>query len=247
MVYVPAGEFLMGTNETDSEELALEHGLPRPYYEDEQPLHRVNLPAFLIDLYEVSNKQYKEFIETNDRRDPDDWKSGNYPESKAMFPVVYVNWFDADAYCRWKGKRLPTEAEWEKAARGDEEWLYPWGNQFEPAPAHIARASVMIASATDVGKYPSGKSPYGAYDMIGNVWEWTDSWYRAYHGNPSRNENFGQIHRVTRGLSFMSVGHYPKEDYQEAVSIIARTSFRSYDYPTSRLADLGFRCARTAR
>ena len=236
----------MGTDKVDSEELALEHGLPRPYYEDEQPLHHVNLPAFYIDIYEVTNENYRKFLLEEERRHPDHWKGGNVPENQADFPVTHVNWFDADAYCRWKGRRLPSEPEWEKTARGPEGWIYPWGNNFEPASAHIARASVMIAAASEVGKFPEGKSPYGAYDMIGNVWEWTDSWYRAYPGNKLRNENLGQIHRVTRGLSFMSIGHYPKEEYQAAVSIIARASFRSYDEPTSRLADLGFRCARSA-
>jgi formylglycine-generating enzyme required for sulfatase activity len=247
MVRVPAGEFLMGTDDVDAENEALDFGLPHPWYEDEHPLHRVNLPSFFIDATEVTNDLYKKFVEATRHPLPDDWANGTYPGGKAKFPVAYVNWFDADAYCRWAGKRLPTEEEWEKAARGPDSLKYPWGNLFGSAPANIAKGPVMVASAVAVGQYEGGKSPYGAYDMIGNVWEWTDSWYRPYPGNDSRNENFGRVFRSTRGLSFMGVGHYPGETYTKVASIIARASFRSYDYPNSRLTDLGFRCARSVR
>lgn len=247
MVRVPAGEFLMGTDDVDADNKALDHGLPHPWYEDEHPLHRVNLPSFFMDVTEVTYEQYKKFADATRHPLPEDWTSGTYPAGRARFPVAYVNWFDAEAYCRWAGKRLPTEEEWEKAARGPDSLKYPWGNFFAPAPANVAKGAVMIASSVAVGQYKDGKSPYGAYDMIGNVWEWTDSWYRAYPGNNARNENFGQVFRVTRGLSFMGVGHYSGEAYTEVASIIARASFRSYDFPTSRLTDLGFRCARSVR
>ena len=247
MVRVPGGEFLMGTDNVDAENEALEYGLPHPWYEDEHPLHRVNLPSFFIDAHEVTNAQYKKFMEAARRPLPDDWVNGTYPEGQANFPVAYVTWFDADAYCRRAGKRLPTEEEWEKAARGPDSLTYPWGNIFGAAPANIAKGPVMIASAVAVGQYEDGRSPYGAYDMIGNVWEWTDSWYMPYPGTDARNENFGQVFRATRGLSFMGVGHYSGEAYTKVASIIARASFRSYDFPNSRLTDLGFRCARSTR
>jgi formylglycine-generating enzyme required for sulfatase activity len=247
MVRVPAGEFLMGTDDVDAENEALDFGLPHPWYEDEHPLHRVNLPSFFIDTHEVTNDRYKKFVEATRHPLPDAWANGTYPGGEAKFPVAYVNWFDADAYCRWAGKRLPTEEEWEKAARGPDSLKYPWGNLFGSAPANIAKGPVMVASAVAVGQYEGGKSPYGAYDMIGNVWEWTDSWYLPYPGNDTRNENFGRVFRSTRGLSFMGVGHYPGEAYTKVASIIARASFRSYDYPNSRLTDLGFRCARSVR
>ena len=246
MVFVPAGEFLMGTDEADRDNEALEYGLPHPFYEDEHPLRRVNLPAFYIDAHEVTNEPYQRFLQTTSRPLPDDWTGGRYPEGQAKFPVAYVNWFDADEYCRSLGKRLPTEEEWEKTARGPEGLKYPWGNLFDPARANIAKGPVMIASAVAVGQYEQGKSPYGAYDMIGNVWEWTGSWYRPYPGNPAANEAYGQVFRVSRGLSFMGVGHYPGDAYLRVASVIARASFRSYDFPTSRLTDLGFRCAKSA-
>jgi formylglycine-generating enzyme required for sulfatase activity len=247
MVRVPAGEFLMGTDDQDTENEALEFGLPHPWYEDEHPLHRVNLPTYFIDRREVTNRLYKKFVDATRRSPPDDWTQGSYAPDQADFPVANVDWFNADAYCRWAGKRLPTEEEWEKAARGPDSLKYPWGNLFGAAPANIARGPVMTASSVPVGRYESGKSPYGVYDMIGNVWEWTDSWYLPYPGNESRNENFGRVFRSTRGLSFMGVGHYPGETYTKVASIIARASFRSFDYPNSRLTDLGFRCARSAR
>lgn len=247
MVRVPAGEFLMGTDDVDSDGEALEYGLPHPWYEDEHPLHRVTLPAYFIDTYEVTYQQYKKFLQAVRHPFPDDWAQGNFPAGKTRFPVAYVSWFDADSYCRWAGNRLPTEPEWEKAARGSESLKYPWGNFFNPALANIAKGPVMVASAVAVGQYEGGKSPYGAQDMIGNVWEWTSDWYLPYTGNDARNENFGQVFRVTRGLSFMGIGHYPPETYTKVASIVARASFRSYDYPNSRLTDLGFRCARSIK
>jgi formylglycine-generating enzyme required for sulfatase activity len=245
MVRVPAGEFLMGTDDVDAANEALESGLPHPWYEDEHPQHRVNLPTYFIDAFEVTNDQYKKFVQAVRRSLPDDWVQGTYPAGKGNFPVAYVSWFDAEAYCRWAGKRLPSEQEWEKAARGAAGLKYPWGNAFNPALANIAKGPVMFASAVPVGQHKDGRSPYGAYDMIGNVWEWTSDWYLPYRGNDARNENFGQIFRATRGLSFMGIGHYPPETYTKVASIIARASFRSYDYPQSRLTDLGFRCARS--
>ena len=244
MVYVPAGPFLMGTDDTDADNLALEQGFPTPWYVDEHPLHRVKLPAFYIDKFEVTNERYLEFVKAANRAAPDHWVQGRVPDGKARLPVVYVNWYDAEAYCKWAGKRLPTEAEWEKAARGSEGLNYPWGTTFDPSRASIAGAAVMLTGPVEVGRYETGKSPYGAYDMIGNVWEWTDSWYMPYPGNGYKSEYFGQNLKVNRGVSFMSVGHFGGEDYQKVSSIVARAAFRSYDLPLSRMADIGFRCAK---
>jgi formylglycine-generating enzyme required for sulfatase activity len=245
MVLVPAGTFKMGTDQEDTDQKAMAAGFPRPWYEDEHPLQELWLPAFYIDRYELTNEKYSRFVHAVSHHPPEDWVNGTFPVEKGRFPVVLVNWYDANDYCKWAGKRLPTEAEWEKAARGPDGLLYPWGNTFDPKRAHIATESVMLDLPVPVGSYENGKSPYGAYDMIGNVWEWTDSWYQPYRGNTADNPQFGQKLRVTRGLSFMSVGHFESGDYQDVSSIVARASFRSFDYPSSRLSDVGFRCAKT--
>jgi len=247
MTLIPSGDFLMGTDEVDTDEEALEFGLPHPWYEDEHPLHKVYLPAFYIDQYEVTYSQYQKFLQATGHPAPEDWVNRAYAPERANFPMVFVNWYEVNDYCQWMGKRLPTEPEWEKAARGPHGQKYPWGNVFNPDFANLSKGAVMFALSVAVGKHEAGKSPYGVYDMIGNVWEWTDSWYEPYPGNTTRNENFGKNLRVTRGVSFMSVGHYPKDTYMRVLSIIARASFRSYDFPTSRLADLGFRCAMSAK
>ena len=247
MVLIPVGDFIMGTDQVDEDQEALAVGFPHPWYEDEHPQHKVYLHAYYIDRSEVTNVQYQKFITATGYHPPQNWPNATYPKGNDELPVVYVNWYDADAYCRWLGKRLPLEAEWEKAARGSDGRKYPWGNTFNPLFANIAREAVMFAQPTPVRQFESGKSPYGVYDMIGNVWEWTDSWYEPYSGNKAQNENFGQKLKVTRGLSFMSVGHFSSEDYSKVSSIVARTSFRSYDFLTSRLADVGFRCVKSLK
>ena len=244
MVRVSSGYFMMGTDEVDVDELAIEVGFPHPWYEDEHPGRKVNLPTFTIDRFEVTNRQFAEFVSATNRHPPEDWPNGHSTPEKADYPVVFVSWHDADSYCRWAGKRLPIEAEWEKAARGTDGRKYPWGDTFDPKRAKIATGSVMFSTPGAVGHYEDGKSPYGAYDMIGNVWEWTDSWYQPYPGNTATNERYRQQLRVTRGLSFMSVGHFGGDEYTGVASIVARASFRSFDFPTSRLADVGFRCAK---
>jgi formylglycine-generating enzyme required for sulfatase activity len=246
MVLVPAGPFLMGTDEVDANQAALTVGFPHPWYEDEHPLRTIELPAFYIGQYEVTNADYQQFV-TAGYPPPPDWVNGAFPSGRAALPVVYVSWYEAMDYCHWRRMRLPTEAEWEKAARGPKGLKYPWGDAFDPARANISTGPSIAGSTRAVGQFESGKSPYGVYDMIGNVWEWTDSWYQPYSGNRAVNENFGTTYRVNRGLSFMSIGHIAPDQYSQVVSIIARAAFRSYDYPTSRVADVGFRCAKSLK
>jgi formylglycine-generating enzyme required for sulfatase activity len=246
MVLIPAGPFLMGTDDVDTDQEALSVGFPHPWYEDEHPLRTIDLPAFYIGQYEVTNDDYQEFV-TAGYRAPPDWVKGAFPQGRAAFPVVYVSWYEAMDYCHWRQMRLPTEAEWEKAARGPKGLKYPWGETFDPARANIATGPSLAGSTRAVGQYDAGKSPYGVYDMIGNVWEWTDSWYQPYSGNRAVNENFGTTYRVNRGLSFMSIGHIPADQALQVESIIARASFRSYDYPSSHVADVGFRCAKSLK
>ncbi|MBU0494065.1 MAG: SUMF1/EgtB/PvdO family nonheme iron enzyme [Chloroflexi bacterium] len=149
MVEVPAGEFLMG---------------------DEK--RKVHVDAFRIDKYPVANLQYKRFVDTTGRQPPRHWRDGAYPADQALHPVVYVTWHDAVAYAQWAGKRLPTEEEWERAARGADGRVYPWGDEFDKTRCNTSESS--IRGTTSVGQYsPAGDSPYGCADMAGNVWEWT--------------------------------------------------------------------------
>jgi formylglycine-generating enzyme required for sulfatase activity len=154
MLLIPAGDFLVGANQ--------------------QTAH---LPAFLIDRYPVTNAEYKVFVEATRHDFPSHWRKGEPPAGKENHPVVQVNWFDAEAYARWAGKRLPTAAEWEKAARGTDGRAYPWGQTFQSTYLNCGVGGPF--TTTPVGQYsPQGDSPYGLVDMAGNVYEWTND------GNP---------------------------------------------------------------
>jgi formylglycine-generating enzyme required for sulfatase activity len=186
MVLVPAREFRMGSNEGDA---------------DEKPVHQVYLDAFYIDKYEVTNALYEKFMQATGRQAPVYWNDKDYNTPNQ--PVVGVSWHDAEAYCQWAGKRLPTEAEWEKAARGTDGRIYPWGNQWEERKANSSGTADGYQYTAPVGSFETGKSPYGAYDMAGNVWEWVADWYaeKYYQGSPARNPTgpeSGQS-RVLRG------------------------------------------------
>ncbi len=219
MVLIPAGEFIFGINEKES---------------SAYPQQTIYLPAFWIDKYEVTNSQFldfciKEGYTGEGAAQGQDWRMFFTPD-KAMCPVVYITWADADAYCKSLGKRLPTEEEWEKAARGTDGRRYPWGNEFQSRLTNTyetgPRKLVAIGQYEDI-------SPYGVHDMLGNVQEWTASWYRTYKGNPQKIENSGESFRVVRGLSYSiygSKGH-----------IALRSNFAP-----SALFDIGCRCARDA-
>jgi formylglycine-generating enzyme required for sulfatase activity len=175
MVYVPAGEFIMGSTDEDVDAVMGEcPGCMQASFTDESPQHSVYLDAFWIDQTEVTNAQYEKCLEAGSCKEPQCWdeKDYNSPEQ----PVVCVTWDDAQAYAIWAGGRLPTEAEWEKAARGTDGRLYPWGNHFDCAMANLAGCPGPFA-AEPVGSYPAGASPYGALDMAGNVSEWVADWY----------------------------------------------------------------------
>ncbi|TPW18659.1 MAG: serine/threonine protein kinase, partial [Halothiobacillaceae bacterium] len=190
MVLIPAGEFIRGTNVR----------LP-----DEGPQHVINLPAFYIDKYEVTNLQYKKYIDEVGRRAPDHFVEGSYPPGKVDHPVTYVSWSDAKRYCEWAGKRLPSDVEWEKAARGTDGRTFPWGNEFimEGGNTPVRWETLQLeGDTTPVGAFEKGVSPYGLYDVSGNVWEWTDSWYMAYPGNQRITENYGQKYRTLKGGSW---------------------------------------------
>ncbi len=245
MAWVPPGVFMMGTDLIDSEKQGLKLGFPQPWYEDEQPKHEVKLQGFFIDRQEVTQGDYLIFIRTTGHRPPAHWRNGEYKVGTKELPVTFVDWHDANDYCRWRGKKLPSEAQWEKAARGTDERLYPWGNRFDIKNAHLSPVSDVVLKLAPVGAYPLGDSPYGLSDMVGNVWEWTDSWYLAYPGSSLRKTEFGMKHRVVRGLSFHTLGHYANGAYPQVLEVYARAGTRSYDPPSERLGDLGFRCAKS--
>jgi formylglycine-generating enzyme required for sulfatase activity len=182
MALIPAGWFLMGSDKK-TDKLA---------YLPELPQRKIYLDAYEIDKFEVTTVQFLKFVLATNRPPLIDWRydGGNFQETMANHPVMHVSWFDADEYCRWAGKRLPTEAEWEKAAKGTEDRRFPWGN-VEPTAKHLNFNQQWIGEKTlmPVGSYELGKSPYGAYDMAGNVWEWVADWYddRYYEKSPAKN------------------------------------------------------------
>ena len=244
MVVVPSGAFLMGTNEKDSERKAEEFGLMKPWYEDEQPAHQVSLPTYFIDAYTVTKAEYVKFAKETGYRPPSDGMNGRYAEAKARHPVTHVNWYDANAYCLWAGKRLPTEQEWEKAARGPKALQYPWGNNFDQTRANINN---QIGNTVAVGSYELGKSPYGAYDMTGNVWEWTADWYAPYPGSQYQSDQHGEKVKVLRGNSWAGLGHFPPEIHSEIKAHYSRASYRLFMTPKGIVNDVGFRCVKSAK
>lgn len=225
MVLVPAGEFLMGSNQQDKE--GADHTIRE--YSDAYPEHKVNVPAFYMDKTEVTNAQYKKYCDATGYPPPPHWKNGTYAAGADQIPVYNVNWWEAAAYARWAGKRLPSEAEWEKAARGTDGRRYPWGNEWEPARAVWGEKGPL-----SVGSRPTGASPYGVLDMAGNVMEWVQDWYEAYPGAKEHFLDYGTTYKVVRGGGYMGF------------EFIAMTYYRCVARPQSRSEWIGFRCAKSA-
>lgn len=224
MTSVPAGEFVMGSEEGGF---------------DEKPPRRVYVDAFEINRYEVTQFEYAEFVRATGHRSP----LSRYLKNIESFndqnqPVVYVTWEDADAYCRWRGGRLPTEAEWEKAAKGSGVGAWPWGGESKPIFANFLGADDQIHYTAVVGSFEQDKSSYQIYDMAGNVREWVQDWYdeHYYRHAPNRNPKGpeqGDM-KTLRGGSWND----------SAVS--GRTSARMKMFPDYRDTTVGFRCARSA-
>lgn len=235
MVLIPAGEFTMGSDKSDP---APPKGfvMLKPRYLDERPAHKVNVPTFWIDAYEVTNAQYLEFVQQTKRASPAFWKKGSYPFGTGEHPVTQVTWADARDYCQWKGKRLPTEAEWEKAARGPDGREFPWGNEFDAKKANTGLSTQQ--GLTPVGSFAAGKSPYGVYDMVGNVWEWVEDWYQPYPGSAYTSDYFGERMKVIRGGGWEGTHHDSPHQY--------RAAYRFFAPPNLPLGDGGFRCAKDA-
>lgn len=228
MVLIPAGPFTMGSNTR----------MP-----DEGPQHTVKLKTFWIDKYEVTNLQYQQFIEATGRHSPQHFVNRTFPKGKMDHPVTYVSWHDAKAYCEWAGKRLPSDAEWEKAARGTDGRTFPWGEEFEVDNANTPvrwQSLNMDGDTTPVGAFPSGASPYGVHDMAGNVWEWTESWYRQYPGNKHPSENYGELYKTLKGGSWWDCSFYQ-------CGISAPVFNRSFFDPQTKNSSFGFRCAKSEK
>ncbi len=222
MVLVPAGEFTMGSVGGDP---------------DEQPVRKVYVGAFFMDKHQVAVSQYARFLEATHQDSPPEWTLMNKQTNQSR-PVVNVDWGEADAYCKWAGKRLPTEAEWEKAARGTDGRTYPWGNE-PPTKLYATSGKDIWSSHTatsPVGTLEAGKSPYGIYDMAGNVWEWVGDWYDQdyYKSGPLQNPpgpRKGDF-KVVRGGSWGS----GTDDLRAANREVHVPSFRGFG--------TGFRCAK---
>ncbi len=230
MVLIPAGEFTMGDNTYYNWTFLLSFNI----YDG--PEHVVYLDAYYIDKYEVTNEQYKKFIEATGYRIPRCWNDARFNQPDQ--PVVGVTWEDAAAYAEWAGKRLPTEAEWEKAARGTDKRLWPWGNTFDKAKCNVWESGTTgLRSTMAVGSYEGGKSPYECYDMAGNVWEWCADLYdqKYYYASPKINPTGPETgqQRVIRGGGFLYFAHYAR----------CAARYRVPWYTES--PQIGFRCAKS--
>ncbi len=226
MVFIPEGPFIMGTDDEDA-------------FPNTKPAHEVNLKGFWIDRYEVSNGQYAQCVEDKFCTLPKDLSSASRKDyytnpDYADYPVIHVDHYQAEAYCKWAGKRLPTEAEWEKAARGEDSYRYPWGDELpDQIPAQINLFE--SGDTAPVDSFPEGASPYGVYNMEGNVWEWTADQYDEFWYSTSPVDDpkasFGINEYVIRGYSWA----YPFSHYD--------ITTRSAVYSLNHTYDLGFRCA----
>jgi len=215
MVYIAGGEFMMGRNDGGG---------------SEGPAHPMTVKPFYLDKTEVTNEQYEEFVRVTGHPVPRDWVNGTFPAGQANFPVVNVTWNDAAAYARWRNKRLPTEAEWEFAARGRDNLLYPYGNKWD---ANLSSAKEDGSTQPRaVGSYPAGASPFQALDMAGNVAEWADSDFQPYPGSAQR---FAEGFKVVRGGAYNA-------------SAAQQTTTSRYGYrPTDATDFIGFRCAQDVK
>ena len=216
MMRVPAGYLLKGFQDSDR---------------DQRPLHKVYLDAYWIDQKEATNAQYQLCVMEGicgNSHETEYFKDTTYNNH----PVIYVSWVEAQIFCEWVGKRLPTESEWEKAARGNDGQRYPWGDR-KPNP-NLLNFNDTKNGTTEVGRYPQGVSLYGALDMAGNVWEWTSDWYDPiyYKNSPTRNPQgpLNGTRRVLRGGSWFSL-----------TELIVRSSFRKASLPDTRNYSTGFR------
>lgn len=261
MHLLPGGEVVMGSAESEIDEQFRRQGYQKDwkkYALDEIPRHRQPVKSFFIYKYEVSNAQYQKFVAATEHAAPPYWKGKSHPPGKGQHPVVEVSWEDAQAYCRWAGTRLPTEAEWEYAARGPAPAgdkagpIFPWGNDWDRSLANSASyhagkdivndqlyrtwsqkndpASLPLTTA--VGSFPKGASPFGVHDLAGNAWEWCADRYAPYKGNTASDPGADKKAHVVRGGSWANVPFH------------LRCADRNAFAPGARNLYIGFRCAK---
>ena len=236
MALIPESSFHMGVPQA-----ARDGGV------DERPNHKVFVDSFYMDIYEVTNGRYLQFVTDTGHRVPQHptdptralWEGNMMPESVTDLPVINVDWFDSVAYCEWAGKRLPTEAEWEKAAKGDNDWRFAWGDM-EPTTEHANFNQLAWrgeSTLVQVGMYEKGKSPYGIYDVAGNVWEWVSDWYQVdyYSHSPTHNPQGPETGKEKTLRSSGWQGETPQ----------MRVFTRIKSVATDRNDSTGFRCAQT--
>src|SRR5262245_61803051 len=232
MVFIPAGPYLRGRS----------HSLPDDHLKwfptllkDDQPARQVFVSAFYLDENEVTNGQYLAFVKATGHKAPYNWPKGELPTGKEKFPVVDVSWDEANAYCRWAGKRLPTEAEWERAARGlTEGRRYPWGD--DPP----SKSNSRFDSVDGPGEVKQFQPNYfGLYDVAGNVWEWCGDWYaKDYYASAPERDPPGPasgLYRTLRGGSWADEAKF------------LTCAHRSWARPAERSPNIGFRCAQSVR
>jgi formylglycine-generating enzyme required for sulfatase activity len=221
MALIPGGEFTMGAEDLEP---------------DTRPVHRVTVSAFWLDRYQVTNGQYRQCVESGGCLPPKDHKAFDDPE-RARHPVVNITWTQARTFCHWKGKRLPTEAEWEKAARGIDARRYPWGNAGAPITRRVRSGETRVANngTEPVGSQPGNGSPYDVFDMVGSVSEWVKDWYSEdfYQVSPAQDPQ-GPVRGAFRVLRGGELSERPLEHH---------VSNRSWDEMTYWGPTLGFRCA----
>ena len=283
MIFVHEGPFLMGSTRKDIEKLLdLDQNVETNRFDNEIPQREVYLSAYLIDKCLVTNGEYRKFIESDGYSNKEYWSEIGWNfvaqsnplksevEERIMLaepdcPVANVTWYEAEAFAKWAGKRLPTEAEWEKAARGCDGRVYPWGNEFDKARLNCAEA--RIEKPTPVTRYPNGMSVYGCFDMAGNVWEWTADWYDSeyYSSAPDRDPKgpaeaekspyFGEPENVgvsiyelksSEGAKMLSGCKVLRGGSWNGSGVIhIRCANRDYDEPAYKNDTIGFRCAMT--
>ena len=239
MISIPAGEFIMGTDHLKTDE-------------QNRPQHTRYLANYRIDKYPITNAQYALFVAETDRRPPGNWSAGKFESSKLTHPVTMVTWFDARDYCAFLGKRIPTEAEWEKAARGIDGRRWPWGNRMDTEKLNTY---YNVGDTNEVIKYTNGVSPYGVFDMSGNVQEWVFDQFAPYKESDAPEEMF--IAKIpvlpeSKAEQRMSIASFQKTDMRYKVMrggswksdpFSTAVYHRNFQWPQKTTDFYGFRCA----